>query len=720
MPDRAMTGSFVDLSLTFPEQEIGLLELRGRRAGGNPLSITGLRTLDEHLATISAAASAGSLKLLVIGTVSPHAPLTGYNLDELRGASADQVITWSREAQRILRRLETLSVPSVAAIQGEWLGGAAELALACTYRVASDDPAVKIGFPQIRFGLLPAWGGSVRLAREVGLSAAVDLVLTGRSLSATEAQRVGVVHRVVPESDFLLRVVRYAAQRLERGRSRSPLRIPLVRRLNETEPARRLIAARATRRFVKGGPGGSPARVRGLELLIEASSLPLEDGLTRETAVAGALIASSEAQGRLHAHHFHERALRRLPPGEARPEEAAVLGAGQTGSDIAHLLASGGVAVRIKDARHDLVREGVARARGRIDWEVAQGRISQEQGISRSSLLEGVTGFGGFGILEFVVATPGEVGEAPATLLGQVERHVQESCVLAFHDWTASPTVVQRELSHPERVLAIAPALPLDRFDLVEIVPGAQTSPEAVFAAHRLLRGLGRMSVVVSDQTPTPATRLQAVLFAEAGRLLDEGATIAQVDAAAVRLGIEVAPFHRIDAIGTPRVLRMLDALAGSLGERMLAATLFRRIAGEGSTFYRYRSGKPGDPNPALPEGLSPGGEAVTRMIEERLLLAMINEAALLLEEGAVPDAGDVDLISVLALGLGRNRGGLLFLADRLGIPAIVSSLEARSAKHGNRFAPAALLQEMAVAGEAFFPSVTPRFLSRPVPGSSP
>jgi 3-hydroxyacyl-CoA dehydrogenase / enoyl-CoA hydratase / 3-hydroxybutyryl-CoA epimerase len=359
--------------------------------------------------------------------------------------------------------------------------------------------------------------------------------------------------------------------------------------------------------------------------------------------------------------------------------------------------------VKLKAARHELVRAGVARARNRIEWEARQGRITQKQVDARGSLIQGVTGFGGFGALDLVLAVAEEGGRGVTDLLAETEPHVDESCVLAFQDWAASATRVQRELTHPERVVGIAAALPLERFRLVEIVPGAQTGPDALHAVNRLLRKAGRTPLVVSDQTPTPATRLIGALFAESGRLLDEGATLEQVDNIAIELGFEVGPFHRIDAIGSRRVLRMLETLGEALGDRMAPGSHLARIGREAGTLYRYRGGHPAGSNPSLPAGLSPGGEALTRLIRERLLLILINEAALILEDGSLTDPGDVEVISILGLGLSGEKGGLLFQAEEWGIDGVVTTLSKRADRHGQRFAPADLLLAMAREGRRFF-----------------
>lgn len=275
--------------------------------------------------------------------------------------------------------------------------------------------------------------------------------------------------------------------------------------------------------------------------------------------------------------------------------------------------------------------------------------------------------------------------------------------MIAFHDWTASPTRVQRSLRFPERVLGIAPALPPDRFPLLEIIPGTLTSPESVSTARRLARRLSLTAVVVSDQTPTPGTRLLGAFLAEGGRLVEEGATVEQVDSVCEAFGFAVGPLMRMDAIGIARAARLLEELAGKLGERFAPAKLLQRLGSESEHFHKYRDGRSVGTSAAVPGGTAPGGDAVESLIRERILLLLVNEAALILEEGSVTDPGDLEIISLLALGFPRAQGGILFYAQSLGLGEAVRKLLTEVARSGERYTPAGLLRDLAATGRGFF-----------------
>ncbi|MEX2582547.1 MAG: 3-hydroxyacyl-CoA dehydrogenase NAD-binding domain-containing protein [Gemmatimonadota bacterium] len=691
----------LELTLSVKHQGVAWIHIRPRLGSTIPFAIETLRELERLLGDVERLANGDAVQLLILTTAAPHPHLVGYDLDEVRSMREEEVVAWSHEAQRVLRGLETLPVPSVAAIQGEWLGGAAELALACSYRVGVAAPGTRLGFPHTRLGFLPAWGGTVRLPRLIGLQTALRLVLTGDPLGATEAVEIGLLDGELSPGDFELRVERFAQRRVEGARTRR--RRPLRRRLlDDTAPGRRLLAARAARRHLAEAESDEAARV-ALELMSETLALPLERAFAREAAAAGRLILSSDVRGRLHSQRFTERARLRLPIGTGDFESAAVLGAGQTGSDFAHLFASAGAQVRLKDVSRELVRTGVSRARARIRWEQSQHLFSDGQARRRAVRIRGVTAFGGFGTLDLILATSDGPDSDVRRLLTEAERHVQESCLLAFCDWTTSPTGVQRSLNHPERVAGLVASLPLEIFPLLEIVPGALTSPEVVSAARRLARRLSRTGVVVSDQTPTPGLRLLGTYLGEALRLLEEGATVGQVDKAAESFGFFVGPFRRMDAIGGRRTLEMISSLGSAMERRVEATPLLTRWATEERTFYRYRDGRPGRPDPDLPEGVSPGGEAVSKLIRRRLVLALINEAARIVEEGCVSDPGDLEVISIHGMGFPRERGGILFHAQSLGMDRLVDDLGAAAHRDGVRYAPAGLLRDLASAGRDFF-----------------
>jgi 3-hydroxyacyl-CoA dehydrogenase / enoyl-CoA hydratase / 3-hydroxybutyryl-CoA epimerase len=704
MPDPRAPGPVqsVGLSLTLRENGAAWIHVLSKGASGTSITIETLRELEEQLTRLEGLGSEGRVTSVILATTPPHLPLGGYVLDLATLPLEEDVVAWSHEAQRILRLLETLGVASVAAMQEDWIGGAAELALACSYRVAALGSGARIGFPQTALGFLPAWGGTVRLPRLVGLRAALRLILSGDGISVEEAAAVGLVDELVSTEDFTSRVEQFADERLSTRRTR-----PLRRRLlGDTAPARRLALAGAGRHYLADGRGGAPART-ALDLLSKTLGLPLELAFARESSAAGQLALLEEVQDRLHSQRVIARVSSEPSRSTTRLDSAAVIGAGRTGSDLAHLLAAAGLPVRIKDGSRNAVNRGIARTRERLRWEADRSRISEAVASELAARIDGVTGYGGFGTLDLVVATS-DAGKGVEEILVEVEPHVRRSCILAFHDWGASPSRFQCRLEHPRRVVGLLPVLPLEHFKLLEIVPGPHTAPEVVAAARELASHLSVLGIEVSETTPSPATRLLAIFFAEASRLLDEGATVDQVDAALQEFGFQVGPFNRMDAIGGDRVLDLLAGAREKLGHRAEPGQVLRRFAETGRTFYRYKNDQPVQTHPDLPRGLSPAAPAVARLVKWRVLLALINEAGRIIEDGGVHRPEDLEAISILGLGFPSERGGLLHHAERLGLAKVVADLVTAAQRNGPRYEPARLLRTLAECGDGFFEPAPP------------
>lgn len=704
------------LTLAIADDGVATIELRPPRGSSISLSLALLREMERSLHEVEEGAVRGEVDLLVIRTGDSHAALMGYDLEEIRVLDGPGIFDWSQHAQAILRYLEQFPIPTVAVVQNDWAGGAAELALACSHRVAAASPDARMALPQARRGLVPAWGGTVRLPRLIGLHRALRIILSGDPVPPKVALEIGLVDQLIPVAEFEERLRKFAttfaAARRDPAQPRSRRKRRVARRLVEdTAPGRRLLAARAARRYLKDVPTATVASRLALELLIETSALPLMEAFDRESRVAGELFVTSETRGRLHSERVAERVDRGSTSlATAEPDSAAVIGAGETGSDLAYLLLRGGGPVRIKDSR-EAARSGVARTRARLAWDVRQDRLKEDDGKRRSAMIEGVSGFGGFGVLDVAVITADGTKSSAEDLAVETEPHTREDCLIALHDWVLSPREIEGRLSRPDRFLGVSVSLPVDRFPLLEILPGSSTSAEAIAEMKSLARRCGLTPVSVSGVAPSPGLRLLGIYFAEALRLLEIGASIEAIDLAVEDFGFPVGPFRRMDAIGTPRVLRMLTRMESRLDEKVRAAPPLQGLARASETFYRYRAGRPVGPNAHLPAP-SEGADvdAVARGIRRRILLLLINEAARILEEGCLGDPADMDLISILALGFPRDHGGLLYYAQSSGLAEIAHDLRREARETGEGYwLPAEIIDRLAAEGRGFFAESQPR-----------
>lgn len=683
------------LSLSLPDDGIAWLTLHPAEAGG--VSEAFLAQLDAHLDAVERAAQAGGLAALVVHGAWPERWMPSEAAAKSAAvATAAAGAARALRAQQVLRRLELLPVPTVAAIAGACPGSGAELALACAYRVASAAAGTRIGFPATRRGLIPAWGGTVRLPRLVGLRAALELVLGGESVDAAAARRLGLVDAVLPAAGFTEAAAGFARARLQRGRQRvGPRRGVRARLLEDTAPGRRVVLAQAARRW-SAAPHANPAVSRALEVMAAGLALPLEKAFELEAQAAGALLVSPEARALAHVARLapqHDEAA-------ARVEQVGVLGATPAGAEAAHLLARHGLAVRLRDPQP----ERLTHTRRYLAELAAAGAPRKPAAGTRVSAS---TGWGGFGTLELVLAPGERPAEEYARLLAEAEEHVREDCVLAVGSDVVTVGALQPALAAPERLLGLHLA-PLPGAALVEVVAGEHTGDAALALALALVRRLGGTALPVADRPGLLLRRLLLAYVNEALHLLDDGASSAQVDGALREYGMTRVPLRLLHDVGLERYTALAARLAGALGERLRPPEALARLrrAGPHGVYHHARGGAAHPAATPWKRRAQPAPFARDE-IQERVLLALLNEAVHALDDGVVRDAGLVDLASLAGFGFPAAQGGLLWWADRRGAAALVRSLQELAERHGARFAPAAgLLHRAKIHGAADAPAL--------------
>lgn len=715
-----MTVDQAALSLRIDGDGLAWLVFDRPESRVNLLTTGVLRRLDALLEEIEAGAARGRIKVLILHSGKPGHFIAGADVDEIAAITrAADAAAASREGQRIFRRLELLPVPTIAAIHGACLGGGLELALACTYRLASDAPATRLGLPEVRLGLIPGFGGTVRLPRLIGLTAALELIVTGRTVDGVRARRLGLVHECIPASIFLDRVRRFAWQRIDRGLAAAP---PLPRRrfasrlLDDTAPGRRLVLFRARRAAMRETGGHYPAPLAAIETIADTLARPLDEAFRREANAVGELVASPVCKNLIHVFRLTQRA--KEPPvaaGAAQVSRALVVGAGTMGGGIAQLLAYHGIGVRLLDIRPDAISSGLRRARALFDRAVERRRLTPREAARAMERItpahELAPAEGADVVVEAVVEDP----EVKRRVLAGVEERVRETCVIASNTSSLSITRMQEGLARPKRFCGMHFFNPVHRMPLVEIVRGRATSDATVATVFALALRLGKTPLVVNDGAGFLVNRILGPYLNEAGWLLADGASVEAIDGALTRFGMPMGPLRLLDEIGLDVARHVASELYAAFGERMapapplLAIDPERRPGRKGDRgFYVYRAGREEAADGAVYADL---GDAVPperrelpeSAIQERAVLAMVNEAARALQDGIVDDAAAVDLGMIAGTGFPPFRGGLLRYADALGLPVVLDRLEALAERHGPRFEPAPLLREYSAAGRGFY-----------------
>ena len=629
----------------------------------------------------------------------------------------------ARFGQRIFRSLREVGVPTVAAVHGICLGGGVEMALACSHRVASDAPSTRMGLPEVLLGILPAWGGTTRLPRLVGVQAALDLMLSGRQVSSSTARRMGLVDEVVPAELFREKVTAFAAAAAANSTRKSLARRPLLKRLmDDTGPGRRVVLAIAKKRVMAQTGGHYPAPLKILEVVGRSANKRFGKALEIEAKAAGALVATSVSKNLIHVFHLREEARKgtgvddeTVEPG--RVDYLTVLGAGVMGGGIAQLAAYRGIHVRMKDIRHDAVASGLQHARKLFTGLVKRRKLRRGEADQRMTLISGGLGYEGFARQDLVVEAVIEKMDIKRIVLRETEDAVRRGCILATNTSSLSVDEMASALARPENFVGMHFFNPVHRMPLVEVVRGARSSDHAVATTYAFALTLGKVPVVTNDGPGFLVNRILGPYINEAGFLLADGASVEAVDRAAEKFGMPMGPLRLVDEIGIDISRHAGQSLHEALGDRLSPSPPLVALADSGRLgkkgglgFYRYENGKEKGCDPEIYAVLSRAVPPVRatlgeREIRGRLVLAMVNEAARVLEEGIVQRASDVDLGMIMGTGFPPFRSGLLRFADTIHVRTILSRLDELEERYGARFAPADLIRRLARENRGFYES---------------
>lgn len=660
------------------------------------------------------------LRVLLVRSGKPDVFIAGADVKEFVTAAPGEVENAVRGVQALFEQLANLPCPTIAAINGACLGGGTELALACDYRLMSDSPKAKIGLPEVRLGIFPAWGGCTRLPRVVGLRAALDMILTGKQLDARRANKIGLADEAVPAPIFDEYARRFAAEKVGTRKPRSRRRRPPTlsdRALEDTPFGRRLIFSKAREKVMMETGGHYPAPLEALAVIEESYGRSVEAGLDAEARHIGKVFGGPVQKNLLSIFFWTEEVKKETgasnPSVRARPVRSiGVLGAGLMGGGIAQLAADRGMHARMKDVDPKALAGGFAAAARIWRQAVERRKLKPREMENRMALLSGTLDYSGFARCEVTIEAVVEKLGVKRTVLKEWEAVVPKDAVFASNTSTLPISEIAAGALVPGRVVGMHFFNPVDRMPLVEVIPGNSTSDEAVATVFDLAKKMGKTPVVVKDSPGFLVNRVLAPYLSEAVRLVREGCRIEEVDGTMTDFGMPVGPIALLDDVGLDVAVKAGEVLQAAFPERMKAAGDEALVAAgrlgrkSGKGFYEYEDGSRRDPSKEAYSlvGVRPAQESpVSREgIEARLVLPMINEAAFCLEEGVVTRPEKLDLAMIFGTGFPPFRGGLLKYADSLGAVRVLALLENLAARFGPRFAPAPVIQRLARSGGSF------------------
>jgi 3-hydroxyacyl-CoA dehydrogenase / enoyl-CoA hydratase / 3-hydroxybutyryl-CoA epimerase len=672
----------------------------------NKLTTLAMNELDRLLDELAADQQ---IKALVIRSGKPAIFIAGADIAEIRDitdtARGEEL---SRRGQAVLLKLEALPFPTVAAIHGACMGGGLELALACSLRVVSNDPRTALGLPEVKIGVVPGWGGTQRLPRLVGLTNSLDMILTGKSVYARKAKKIGLADEVTYPETLLDAAVSTAKQAIGRPRP-SPIRArrPFISRILESNPlTRSLIFRIAKDRVLKETRGNYPAPPAALEAVRYGLVHGPAAGYENEAAVLGGLIISGVSKNLINVFYLNNALKKDAGPSPLAVTRAGVIGAGVMGGGIAQLFAEKAIAVRMKDITPKAVAAGFRTADEIFRKRSRKGILGPLQARDGMDRITGTSDLSGFNGVELTIEAVVESMEVKKAVLREFEQVSKEISIFASNTSSLSITELATASKRPGRVVGMHFFNPVEKMPLVEVVRGKQTSPETVAAIAILSRKLGKLPVVVNDGPGFLVNRILMPYLGEALRMLEEGSRIEEIDHALLNFGMPMGAFILLDEIGLDIAHKVSGIVRQGLGERITASPLLEKLyknnfhgKKNGRGFYLYLHGKRGGASPLvynmLPKRAKNEGWIPEQEIVERAVFLMIKEAVLCLEERIIDRPDLLDAALVFGIGFPPFRGGLLRYAESLGAKYIVERLDAYAARYGDRFAPPPSLFEM-------------------------
>ena len=606
--------------------------------------------------------------------------------------------------------LDDSDKPVVAAIHGFALGGGLENALACQYRIAAR--SAKLGLPEVLIGIIPGGGGTQRLPRLIGAKAALDLIVSGRHVPADEAQRLGMIDEIVEDAADLRAAAVAFARRVADTR-------PLPRVRDRTDK----LAAEpglfeATRKSIARRARNQKAPYHAIAAVEAAGTLPFEEGLARERDLFAELENSDEARALRYA-FFAEREVAKLPdiPRDTplRPiATAAVVGAGTMGGGIAMSFADYGYPVKILEVSPEALERGMQRIRATYDTSVKRGSLAAPERDKRLARITPVSSYDEIADCDVVIEVVFEEIPVKQEVFAKLDQVMKPGALLLSNTSGIDIDIMAQATKRPQDVAGSHFFAPANVMKLLEVVKGARSAPDVLATTMALGRKIGKISALAGNCDGFVANRSRAPFNSEMIILLEEGALPEQVDKVMIDFGYPIGPFAVADLSGLDigyagrrrraaqnpnyRKLPIADHIVeiGRLGQKT------------GAGWYRYEAGdRTPHPDPEVARIIKekaaelgvPQREFGDEEILQRLLLASVNEACKILEEGIALRASDIDVMWLNGFGFPRYRGGLMFWADGIGVREVYNRIAAWHQRYGERWAPAPLLRRLAESG---------------------
>jgi len=659
-------------SLETDKDDIAWLCIDKADSSANILSSDVMVELNSVVDDLRAAPPSG----LVVHSGKRSGFIMGADINEFTSVDSPQrAYEVTRLGQQIFDKIESMPFPTVVAINGFAMGGGLELAMAFDYRLALDGNKKILGLPEVKLGLHPGFGGTVRSVQICGVRPAMQLMLTGNPITADKGRRIGLIDRIVSENDW-----RQAAQRLisERPARAKP---PFVERLLNLPFVRPLIKPMLVKQVAsKARKDHYPAPYVMIDLWSRYGASP-KSGYEAEALSFSQLMCTPTSRNLVRVFVLQNKLKGQGNKPAKNASRVHVIGAGVMGGDIAAWCALRGLEVTLQDREQQYIDPAIERAQKLFKKRV---RDDDQRAATSARLRSDVSGEG-VANADLIIEAIFENLDAKKALYRDVEKTMKPGAILATNTSSIRLEDLRTELQEPERFIGIHFFNPVALMPLVEVIRCDDSAQEALDIGFAFVKGIGKFPLECKSSPGFVVNRILAPYMSEAMHLVQEGVGLADIDEAAVAFGMPIGPVELVDSVGLDVVLHVSGVLGakmdGPVPEKltgMVEAGQLGRKSGQG--FYKWVDGRAVKP-PANPA-------SVPADIQDRLVLAMVNEAISCLADGVVSDPDLLDAGVIFGTGFAPFRGGPINYARERGVDQVTSELETLATAHGDRFAP--------------------------------
>ena len=668
----------------------------------NKLSFEILKEFKEILNTIE---NDSSIKALVIDSAKKNIFIAGADIKEIEKLKDEkEVYEALMEVHEIFNKLENLQIPTIAYINGACMGGGLELALACKYRVLSTNEKTKLAFPEIKLGIFPGFAGTIRAPKLIGLINALDLILSGKTIDAKKAYKIGLADMIFDDAqkEFMLEgFIKKAIYGILK--KRVGFHILNYAPLNEIifNKALKGLEAKVNKDF--------KAPYKALEVIKATINKELEDAIKIEAREFAKLAVSKESKNMIKLFFLFEKLNKNYTKTENPISNAIVLGNGVMGKGIIWLFSKYLDDVRIKIRDISQANEIIKDVSKIYDYLVKTRKMTKNQAEFKLNKISYTQDFIGFKNFDFIIEAIVEDENIKKQTYKEIENVANENTIIATNTSSISIEKLSSEVKNKENFLGVHFFNPVNLMPLVEVIPNSNTSKETINKVFELLISCGKTPILVGDCAGFIVNRILLPYMNEAAFILQQGSKIEKIDNIIKDFGMPMGPFTLADTVGVDIGYKVATILNESYGSRMPIASIIEKmynakLLGKKTKagFYEY-AGRDAYPNSHVTSMLENNNKIIEDdEIVQRCIYIMINEASRCLEENIVTDASIIDFAMISGTGFPAYKGGLLSYANEIGLKNILESLRKFEKEFGSRFTPSNLLVKLVEEYEDF------------------